>query len=218
MEQITFKVKLISNADVDFEVGVPAGATVQVLIDEVRRAKEVPAHRWVRVICAGKELFWDDPVAKATGRVLHCTLCDAQPQRPLPQPKMMAPLPAQPMEPPPPPPVDWLDVVDPGTVLMWIFGSILALLWLLFMFYAHMFDRTSIVMLCMMTVAFLIPCALSYVPWPFLQPQPSARPSPPHADPATGRSSAVPNASAAQRHAYAGDIPPRPAARVGPGS
>ncbi len=28
-----------------------------------------------------------------------------------------------------------LDVVDPGTVLMWIFGSILALLWLLFVFY-----------------------------------------------------------------------------------
>ncbi len=27
-----------------------------------------------------------------------------------------------------------LDVVDPGTVLMWIFGSILALLWLLFIF------------------------------------------------------------------------------------
>lgn len=28
-----------------------------------------------------------------------------------------------------------LDMVDPGTVLMWIFGSILALLWLLYLFY-----------------------------------------------------------------------------------
>ncbi len=82
---------------------------------------------------------------------------------------------------------------------------------------AHMFDRTSVVMLCMMTVAFLIPCALSYVPWPFLQPQ-LARPYASHADPALGRSTAVHTPSAAQRHAYAGDIPPRPAARVGPGS
>lgn len=28
-----------------------------------------------------------------------------------------------------------LEMVDPGTVLMWIFGSILALLWLLFVCY-----------------------------------------------------------------------------------
>jgi hypothetical protein len=30
-----------------------------------------------------------------------------------------------------------LEVVDPGTVLMWIFGSILALLWLMFVFYGE---------------------------------------------------------------------------------
>jgi hypothetical protein len=30
-----------------------------------------------------------------------------------------------------------LDVMDPGTVLMWIFGSILVLLWLLFLFYGE---------------------------------------------------------------------------------
>jgi len=30
-----------------------------------------------------------------------------------------------------------LEMVDPGTVLMWIFGSILALLWLLFLCYGE---------------------------------------------------------------------------------
>lgn len=30
-----------------------------------------------------------------------------------------------------------LEMVDPGTVLMWIFGSILALLWLLFVCYGE---------------------------------------------------------------------------------
>lgn len=30
-----------------------------------------------------------------------------------------------------------LEIVDPGIVLMWIFGSILGLLWLLFVFYGE---------------------------------------------------------------------------------
>ncbi len=84
---------------------------------------------------------------------------------------------------------------------------------------AHMFDRTSVVMLVMMTVAFLIPCVLSYLPWlGALQPQPQQRPGPPGPyDPAYGRSTAVQNGGW-QRHPYAGDIPPRPPARVRPGS
>ncbi|GLC45030.1 hypothetical protein PLESTM_001679100 [Pleodorina starrii] len=146
-------------------------------------------------------------------------MTDTEPQRPEPVPQRKV------VQPPPPvveqPPVDWLDVVDPGTVLMWIFGSILALLWLLFSLYSNMFDKTSVVMLIMMTVAFLIPCLLSYLPCPmFLQPQPSRPASGPYNmyDPATGRSTAVPANATWQRHPYDGDIPPRPAARVRPGS
>ncbi|GIL47072.1 hypothetical protein Vafri_3897 [Volvox africanus] len=146
-------------------------------------------------------------------------MTDTEPQQPEPAPqrKVLPPTPPVVEQ----PPVDWLDVVDPGTVLMWIFGSILALLWLLFMFYANMFDKTSVVMLVMMTVAFLIPCLLSYLPCPaFMQPQPAPAthvPSEPY-DPATGRSTAVPANAAWQRHLYEGEIPPRPPARVRPGS
>lgn len=38
-----------------------------------------------------------------------------------------------------------LEVVEPGTVLMWIFGSILALLWLLFVFYGESSAISSMV-------------------------------------------------------------------------
>lgn len=58
-----------------------------------------------RVICAGRELYEDDPVSKATARVLHCMLSDTAPQRPAPQRKL-APPPPPPVE--PPPPVDWV--------------------------------------------------------------------------------------------------------------
>ncbi|KAG2491298.1 hypothetical protein HYH03_010304 [Edaphochlamys debaryana] len=225
---IEFRIKSSDTHEPDTMVSVRPGDFVERIIAQVREARALPPNKHLRVLCAGKELYADDPVAKAPTRVLHCLVTDTQPQRqapPPPQPRKPAPAPA-----PPPvveqPPVDWLDVVDPGTVLMWIFGSILALLWLLFVFYAHMFDRTSVVMLVMMTVAFLIPCVLSYLPWPtFLQPQPlgpqqpgqpGQRPPGPYGlrDPATGHSTAV----AWPRHPYDGEIPPRPPARVRAGS
>ncbi|PNH02606.1 hypothetical protein TSOC_011401 [Tetrabaena socialis] len=183
----------------------------------MRTAKSLPPGQHVRILCSGRELYADDSVTKPAARVLHCMLTDVEPQRPAPAPLRKV------VQPPPPPvveqpPVDWLDVVDPGTVLMWIFGSILALLWLLFVFYAHMFDRTSVVLLVMMTVAFLIPCVLSYLPWPtFLQPA-RAAPGPYDTyDPATGMSTAMAGQAAWQRHPCGGDIPPRPSARR-PGS
>ncbi|KXZ47425.1 hypothetical protein GPECTOR_35g863 [Gonium pectorale] len=227
-----YRVKFVSDVhEPDLVVKAGAGDLVEVVIQQVRRAKQIPPNRHLRILCAGRELYYDDPVSKATARVLHCIVTDTQPQRPAPAPVQVAPpQPSQlPPQPPPQPvveqpPVDWLDVVDPGTVLMWIFGSILALLWLLFVFYAHMFDRTSVVMLVMMTVAFLIPCVLSYLPWPtFLQPQPAVRPPGAHGpydvyDPATGRSTAVAGPGAWHRHPYDGDIPPRPPARVRPPS
>ncbi|KAG2453731.1 hypothetical protein HYH02_001942 [Chlamydomonas schloesseri] len=219
---IEFRTKFVSaEHEPDVLVRVNSGDRLAVLVAEVARVKELPPGKFLRVLCAGRELFADDDVSKAPGRVLHCMVVDAQPVRPPPAPprKVVVPQPAPP--PPPvvePPPVDWLDVVDPGTVLMWIFGSILALLWLLFVFYAHMFDRTSVVMLVMMTVAFLIPCVLSYLPWPtFLHPQPPpVRPGGGPYDPAVGHSTAVAGQQAWQRQPFNGEIPPRPPARVRP--
>jgi hypothetical protein len=101
---------------------------------------------------------------------------------------------------------------------------------------AHMFDKTSVVMLCMMTIAFLIPCVISYVPWlrmlstpPSLPPQRQQQQqyysSTPYSDSqlyadaystpisSSGYGFGVQNAAA-----YGTAVPPRPAARVrGPG-
>jgi uncharacterized membrane protein len=103
-----------------------------------------------------------------------------------------------------------------------------------------MFDRTSVIMLCMMTIAFLIPCVLSYVPalrmlqgpgFSSLAPRHSSsggatgggsyehRPaysSTPAAAAAAGGGQSWPTYSTGS--SYTGTIPPRPAARVRPGS
>ena len=34
-----------------------------------------------------------------------------------------------------------VDSLDPGTCLMWIFGSLLSLFWLIYVFYGDLFDR-----------------------------------------------------------------------------
>ena len=98
----------------------------------------------VRLLCAGREMFPDDPVTKATASTLHCMATDAMPAATSPARKV------SPTPPPEQPPVDWvrvsgdtlqsesmrtklscpcclgapqLDVVDPGVILMWIFGT-----------------------------------------------------------------------------------------------
>ncbi|GFR43622.1 hypothetical protein Agub_g4721 [Astrephomene gubernaculifera] len=139
MTTSNYRVKFVSHADEpDIIVVADETDTIDVIIQQVCKARQVPPHRHLRILCAGRELYADDPVSKARAKVLHCTVTDSPPQRPPPAPPRKVAAPAAP--PPPPvveqPPVDWLDVVDPGTVLMWIFGSILALLWLLFVFYA----------------------------------------------------------------------------------
>jgi hypothetical protein len=85
-----------------------------------------------------------------------------------------------------------------------------------------MFDKTSVVMLCMMTFAFLIPCALSYMPGlSFLHTysyapasaaqQQQAGQQRAH-DPATAHATALQQRQMQQRSG----IPPRPPARVQP--
>lgn len=95
---------------------------------------------------------------------------------------------------------------------------------------AHMFDKTSVVMLCMMTIAFLIPCVLSYVPALRMLQGPgfnSLGPTGPrHSSgydargPVSGGAAAAAGAWPAYSTggSYTGAIPPRPAARVRPGA
>ncbi|GIL70639.1 hypothetical protein Vretimale_3748 [Volvox reticuliferus] len=220
MTVLEFRIKFVSDRhEPDLIVNVQDGDTMETVVRQVCQAKRISQSKRLRILCAGRELYADDLASNAPAKVLHCMVTDIEPHRPEPAPQRKVVPPTPPVV--EQPPVDWLDVVDPGTVLMWIFGSILALLWLLFMFYANMFDKTSVVMLVMMTVAFLIPCLLSYLPCPaFLQPQPArtAHGSSGTYDPATGRSTAVPANAAWLRHPYEGEIPPRPPARVQPGS
>lgn len=94
-----------------------------------------------------------------------------------------------------------------------------------------MFDRTSVIMLCMMTIAFLIPCVLSYVPaLRMLQGPGFSSLTPRHSSsggsyehrpaysptPAAGSGQSWPSYSTGS--SYTGSIPPRPAARVRPGT
>lgn len=95
---------------------------------------------------------------------------------------------------------------------------------------AHMFDRTSVIMLCMMTIAFLIPCVLSYVPALRMLQGPgfsSMTPRPSSSFDLRGSYSPTTTAAAGSGgtwasystgSSYTGAIPPRPAARVRPGS
>lgn len=210
--EITFRIKFASS-DPDLTLAVPSTSTFALIIQQLKEAKQWQPAKHVRILCAGREMFPNDSVTKAAAKILHCMATDATPRIVSPVRKASPP----PAPPPEQPPVDWLDVVDPGVILMWIFGSILGLLWLLFIFYAHMFDRTSVVMLCMMTVAFLIPCVLSYMPWPaFLHthPRPVPNAGTETFDPATGRSTAVHHPAAWNRHVPDESIPPRPQPRV----
>lgn len=210
-------------------VAVAPEDTFEDVARRVRSSKGWSDTQNVRFICSGQEMYMQDSVSRASGCVLHCIATDMAHRYTSAKQAYKA------SEQQHAPAVDWLEVVDPGTVLMWIFGSILALLWLLFVFYAHMFDKTSVVMLCMMTIAFLIPCVLSYVPWlrmlnTPIHTIPPARQQMYYYDDGRGRAqfgpaSYAPAGSAAAGGAaggwssYGAGIPPRPAARVrGPGS
>lgn len=227
-----FRVRFSDEQEVQVEVG--ASATFEDVAVQVRSARGWEEQQNVRFICSGQEMYMQDSVSRACCSVLHCIASDtASRYTSARQAGCKADAQVQ--------AVDWLEVVDPGTVLMWIFGSILALLWLLFVFYAHMFDRTSVVMLCMMTVAFLIPCVLSYVPClrmlnaaahsipPARQQQQQQHyssslrsSSQPYVDTYTMRSSSSSSGAGYGFHgaaAYGTAVPPRPAARVrGPGA
>eukprot|EP00879_Flechtneria_rotunda_P004040 GHRR01004282.1.p1 GENE.GHRR01004282.1~~GHRR01004282.1.p1 ORF type:complete len:220 (+),score=55.70 GHRR01004282.1:305-964(+) len=154
------KVKIFNDIkESTLELGVATDATVETVVGQVRAHKGWPSSQNVRLLCAGQELFLDDRISKASSNVLHCIATETAACR------ASCKQTSKGQHQQHTPPVDWLEVVNPSMVLMWIFGSILAVLWLLLMFCAHMFDKTSVVMLCMMTIVFLIPCVLSYVPW-----------------------------------------------------
>ncbi|KAF8065492.1 TPP1 [Scenedesmus sp. PABB004] len=131
------------------EIAVDAAASLADVARQVRAAKGWPEAQHLRFICGGQELLLSDPVSRA-GDVLHCIPTDAAPRRPAAAHKPEAAA------------VDWLELLDPGIVLMWLFGCILAMLWLLFACHASMFDRTSLAMLVLMTGAFMVPCALAH--------------------------------------------------------
>ncbi|KAF6263480.1 hypothetical protein COO60DRAFT_1489890 [Scenedesmus sp. NREL 46B-D3] len=226
---LEFRVRFSDEREVQVTVG--ASATFEEVAVKVRSARGWDNQQNVRFICSGQEMYMQDSVSRACCSVLHCIASDAASRHSCArQAGLKSDAHAQ--------SVDWLEIVDPGIVLMWIFGSILGLLWLLFVFYAHMFDKTSVAMLCMMTVAFLIPCVLSYVPWLRMLTASPSMPVPRQQQQQQYYYSSTPETgdrqfagtSAAHRGsgygaglqgaaAYGASAPPRPAARVrGPGA
>ncbi|GMH40441.1 hypothetical protein BSKO_08345 [Bryopsis sp. KO-2023] len=126
------------------------------LFRKVREAKRWSESHHVRLIAGGRELFATDPVKNVTCDVLHCIVSDFKPKRGDERNRSSVDQPQ----------TDWFDMVDPGLVLMWIFGLMLGLFWMLFFCCGDMFDNASVAMLAVMTVAFVIPCAASHCPWP----------------------------------------------------
>jgi len=174
-------------------------------MQQVKVVRKLAPNKFVRIICSGKEFYAGDLVSRATSKVLHVIITDMEPQ---PQATVHN------VDPPrrvvqEQPPADWdfWDTIDPGTVLVYIFGAILSVLWILLLFIPRMFDRTSVIILCMMTVAFLLPVALSFCPFPtFLTPQPAPRAG----QPPYGAAGAAAPAAPGGYYSDGTYIPPRP--------
>ncbi|KAL6765692.1 hypothetical protein V8C86DRAFT_2457006 [Haematococcus lacustris] len=193
---------------------VPTDATVQMLLPQL------PSGQHPRIVCAGQELSLSDPVSSARGRVFVVTFSNVPPEpcrvpgnAPANVETPLTSLNNSPNSSQEAPPLDWLDMVDPGKILMRVFGGILLLLWVLAgIFRSAFFERTSIMVLGMMTVAYLLPIILSHLPFPtFLMPHPQ---TPPYAPGQQPQSTTGPTqASFATSEQAEGSIPPRPAAR-----
>lgn len=96
---------------------------------QISTQKDWGSRKFVRLICCGRELHLSDPISRAPSDVLHCTATDEPPL-----PLKPAALHSGKAGGDNSVDWDWLDAVDPGIVLMWMFGSILALLWVLLIF------------------------------------------------------------------------------------
>eukprot|EP00798_Chlamydomonas_sp_ICE-L_P001465 gene1465-32843_t len=194
MASSTFRVKFVSGEQDFVTTGLDQTALCEDIIRQARR-----------------ELYPEDPVGRAITNVVHCMISDGvapirteSPRRNVDEPALM--------EPPPP---EWLDLIDPIAVLMWILGTILVILWFLFVIYPSLFDRTSFLFLSMMTVAYFIPYILSFIPvLAFLQPPPIPSIPGMDYDPAMGMSTSYMSPGTSNLN---GPIPPRPAARIPPG-
>jgi hypothetical protein len=71
---------------------------------QIKQARQWQPTKHVRLLCAGRELFPDDPVTKATAKTLHCMATDAMPKAPTAARKVSS----APAPPPEQPPVDWV--------------------------------------------------------------------------------------------------------------
>lgn len=171
--------------------------------EKVRAAKGFPSSQCIRFITAGREMYPDDPVADVAGDVLHCIVSEHGPKhgsdlRMRVQTEQRR--------------IDWFDVVDPGVVLMWIFGLMLGLFWLLFFLRRDMFDNASVAMLTLMTLAFLVPCIASQIPWGSRLPDYDNPEEPQEAGSSRNHVSSQ-NGNITRRTA-SNRIPPRPQAQV----
>lgn len=196
MALTVYRVKFI-NSEPDFETTeLGPDAICDDIMCQIRDYKMLPHYTVIRLICCGRELYPEDPVDRATSNVVHCIVSDgAPPER--------TEYPVRTVDPPPP---DWLDMINLGAVLMWLFCTILTILWFGFVIYPFLYDRTSFLILCMMTVSHFIPNLL----WLLLPPP--AAPGMMMYDPAMARSNILHTGPGLH-----GPIPPRPAARIPPG-
>ncbi|CAD7698083.1 unnamed protein product [Ostreobium quekettii] len=119
------------------------------------------------------------------------------------------------------------DMVDPGVVLMWIFGVMLGLFWILYFLCGEMFDTASVAMLALMTLAFMVPFLVARIPfntpwntsWDEQMPPENLDRTSTYYGAARYRAVRRASRSRNRRAFHSDKVPPRPHARLqGPGS
>ncbi|KAK9814152.1 hypothetical protein WJX72_001316 [[Myrmecia] bisecta] len=150
-QRTVLTVKVVNHGDL--QLAVQPKEQIRTVVLEICARQQWPSTMRVRLICGGRELAEYELVESLSSSVLHCIAtaeppCALKPSRADRSTVDRAPQ-------------DWMDTVDPSTVLMWIFGAILVTVGLFCAVSADSYNRTSLTMLASMTVVYII----VFFPW-----------------------------------------------------
>jgi hypothetical protein len=172
-----FVVKFV-NADPDETIEVQGLETVASVVNQIRIKKQWNLGKRIRLVSGGRELFEEDSVATTSSSILHCIVTDAVPSlgKPRRPSQGLRTTVDQPQ-------TDWMDTVDPSTVLMWIFGAVLVAVAIFYACSADSYHSTSLTMLGSMTVVYIIVFFPWFRSWTVPAYQPGFDGPPPHMAP-----------------------------------
>lgn len=136
--------------------------TVATICSKVRHNQEWRLSKRIRMFCAGRELFEEETVAEIPGSVLHCTATDS-PLQSLSKSRMWD-ISQRACQRTASVPAEWVEGVDPSTVLAWVCGLMLAAGALYHLANQDNNSGTCWGMLASMTLIYV----LVFAPWSFL--------------------------------------------------